>query len=178
MEKETSKLNNNYVAATSSGYVSLSSQVLTAATRQKLVDLGVDTKYIKTEDDGQAALDEAEAQVLANKKEQENLENTKKENDLHYRLRLLAREVGVTINEYEPLSKMIERTRVKFKEMFEDKEFEAGNLKSNEYKQEYFDILNRYLKAQNDKRQLDESMNTLAYYNKLYQTLTGVRMMY
>ncbi len=171
MVEENKTLQSNLVTTSAlSGMISLNSTILSNSTRIKLKNLGINTKDIKTEEEGQAAIQEAEELIAENKKKAEIEEKQRKaEEDIHYRLRKLAREMGYPLNEYEPVSKMLEKMTRKIKELRNEQQNETAILKFQKHNSEYQDILSRYLKSQQAQQKLDDNLNTMAYYNKLYQ---------
>lgn len=173
MAEDNNKVQSNLVSTSSlAGTIGLTSTILSNTTRLKLKDLGVDTDDIKTEEEGQAALKEAEELLESEKAEAERVEKQKKaDENLHYRLRKLAREIGIPLNEYESVSKMIEKMTRKVKELRADSQDDSVNLRVNKQKNEYQDILNRYLQSQKQEQMLDDNLKTIAYYNKLYQQM-------
>src|SRR5574344_2136376 len=110
MSDEKNTVTSNLISTSSlNGEVSLASTILSNMTKLKLKDLGIDTTDIKTEEDGQTVLLEAQKDIEEqNKKIEQEQKQKKADEDLHYRLRQLAKEMGIQLEEYRPVSEIIQ----------------------------------------------------------------------
>jgi len=145
---------------------------LTDETKSKLEALGVDTSKITTEAQGQAVLKASEKKQEDSKKATNPLKSNS-EQSLKASAKSLADEMIIPTLEEDTTDDILERISKEINKL----EQEAGNdevkrADIENYKIKLENISIKYSDIKTSKQKLDNSMNGLASYNKIYQKLS------
>lgn len=166
---------NSTNAASSTSSVSSTSissnQPLTAATKQQLEALGIDTTGIKTEAQGQAALFSAQASSSSAQKPEHKGGGGMSE--IKAQAQQLASEVGVSVSSTDKIDDILSKISDKISQL----QAAAGNDETklaqiSQYQSQLQSISASMSSMQASHAQLSNSMSSMASYNKIYQNLS------
>lgn len=145
-------------------------QALTDATKKKLELYGVDTSKIKTEDEGQKELTRVEKEI---EKEDNSKKNSEQKNSMNltYTVKQLAKQIGTNVETYDSTEKILSKTYKKISELKDSDDKNLDRTKLKTYEENYQLILQKYLTTKRKQDELNDSMNSLAYYNKIFQNM-------
>lgn len=159
------------------GYVSLSSQALTEETKKKLEALGIDTKYIRTEQEGKQKLQEIEqsqkAQQAAQQQNIQPQQPTQQQDGsiatLITNIKDLAQQVGVSVGMTSNIEDVLANIKTKISDMQATKTVnsveEDSKAKAASYQLRYETLYNEYESKKNSQNKLTSSLNAMALYN-------------
>lgn len=144
---------------------------LTAATKAKLEALGIDTTNIKTEAEGQAILKAAEV----NPKEIRKVHAPKSYSSIdsiRAEAMQLASKVGISVSGSDKIDDILNKISYKINELKVCAENNQNKLTQiNQYQSELDSISSEFLNMKSSHTQLNNGMDALASYNKIYQNI-------
>ncbi|MFA7658481.1 MAG: hypothetical protein WCY19_03515 [Candidatus Gastranaerophilaceae bacterium] len=160
------------VNGTNSANGSSTSTALTAATKAKLEALGINTKNITTEAQGQTLLKTAQVKTEAMKKAKDSQKNSSK-NSLKTEVKSLASEVGASISDNDTIDGILNKISSKISELRQSAGDDKVKLAEiQQYQSRFEAVSSQYSDRQAAQAQLSGSMNGLANLNKIYQNLS------
>ncbi len=154
----------NYMYSLKSSY-SQNNDELTAATRAKLSALGVDTKYIKTEAEGQIKLKEAQIERFSNSSEESQNNST---DDVLEEAKELAAKLDVYIASTDTIDDIIDKLTAKIEQMKEDAGEDFDKLADVNYYERELAMIE---KSNMSQLELSASMNLTANLNIAFHGL-------
>lgn len=151
---------------------------LSEATKKKLEALGIDTTKIKTENEGQLKLKEAQSGQASHavKQRQQKSNGGSETQALTEQAKALAAQVGVSISSKDELPDILVKISDKLSDMVVQSAKDPQKLQQiKQYESQFASIAGEFLnleaKIQEKQTKLTGSMDSLASYNKLFHNL-------
>lgn len=169
MTTEVNSINSTSATSSTSSTSSsnTASNALTDETKAKLLALGVDVSNIKTEMQGEIALQQAQRQ----QKTQETAKNSQ-EDSVKSEALSLASEVGASVSSDATTSDIMSAISAKISELQSSAGADVSKMQQvAEYQQQYDSLSTSIASQQMQQAQMASSMNGLANYNKIFQNI-------